>query len=143
MVMWPVPPPGRSPDAFERRGGEIGLRAVAAADERGGGPCHRGEQQRAETGQKSRRDPRGRQIPGHPVERDIGRPRIDAETNDAALFDLCREAHLFDRAIDNQISRLRKKVEADNRSPRLIKTVWGGGYTLAARVRRLASPDTP
>ncbi len=61
------------------------------------------------------------------------------------LLDLAhgREAHLFDRAIDNQISRLRKKVEADNRTPRLIKTVWGGGYTLAARVRRLASPDSP
>ncbi|MCG6120335.1 MAG: helix-turn-helix domain-containing protein, partial [Blastomonas sp.] len=47
------------------------------------------------------------------------------------------------RAIDNQISRLRKKVEVDNRSPKLIKTVWGGGYTLAAKVRRLANPDTP
>ncbi|MEZ5709330.1 MAG: response regulator [Blastomonas sp.] len=55
------------------------------------------------------------------------------------LLDLAhgREAHLFDRAIDNQVSRLRKKVEKDNRNPRLIKTVWGGGYTLAARVRQL------
>jgi len=55
------------------------------------------------------------------------------------LLDLAhgREAHLFDRAIDNQISRLRKKVETDNRNPRLIKTVWGGGYTLAAKVERL------
>ena len=35
------------------------------------------------------------------------------------LLDLAhgREAHLFDRAIDNQISRLRKKIEVDNRSP--------------------------
>jgi len=55
------------------------------------------------------------------------------------LLDLAqgREAHLFDRAIDNQISRLRKKIEADNRNPKLIKTVWGGGYTLAARVTRI------
>lgn len=61
------------------------------------------------------------------------------------LLDLVhgREAHLFDRAIDNQISRLRKKVEIDNRNPRLIKTVWGGGYTLAAKVRRLTGPDSP
>jgi len=47
-----------------------------------------------------------------------------------------REAHLFDRAVDNQISRLRRKIEADNRNPQLIQTVWGGGYMLAAEVRR-------
>lgn len=48
-----------------------------------------------------------------------------------------REANAFDRAIDNQISRLRRKVEPDHRNPTLIKTVWGGGYTLAADVTRL------
>ena len=48
-----------------------------------------------------------------------------------------REANAFDRAIDNQISRLRKKIEPDPRSPTLIKTVWGGGYTLSADVRKL------
>lgn len=47
-----------------------------------------------------------------------------------------REAHLFDRAVDNQVSRLRRKVEVDNRNPVLIQTVWGGGYMLAADVRR-------
>ncbi len=55
------------------------------------------------------------------------------------LLDLTqgREAAAFDRAIDNQVSRLRKKIEADPRNPQLIKTVWGGGYTLAAEVTRL------
>lgn len=55
------------------------------------------------------------------------------------LLDLTqgREAAAFDRAIDNQVSRLRKKIEADAKSPELIKTVWGGGYTLAAEVTRL------
>lgn len=47
-----------------------------------------------------------------------------------------REAHLFDRAVDNQISRLRRKIEVDSRNPQLIQTVWGGGYMLAAEVRR-------
>ena len=47
-----------------------------------------------------------------------------------------REAHLFDRAVDNQVSRLRRKIEADSRNPQLIQTVWGGGYMLAAEVRR-------
>ena len=50
-----------------------------------------------------------------------------------------REAHLFDRAVDNQVSRLRRKVEVDSRSPQLIQTVWGGGYMLAADVRRVAA----
>ena len=50
-----------------------------------------------------------------------------------------REAHLFDRAVDNQVSRLRRKIEADSRNPTLIQTVWGGGYMLAAEVRRVAA----
>ena len=49
-----------------------------------------------------------------------------------------REAHLFDRAVDNQVSRLRRKMETDSREPRLIQTVWGGGYRLASDVRRTA-----
>ena len=55
------------------------------------------------------------------------------------LLDLAygREANAFDRAIDNHISRLRRKIEADPKAPALIKTVWGGGYTLAADVTRL------
>lgn len=50
-----------------------------------------------------------------------------------------REAHLFDRAVDNQVSRLRRKMEEDSRDPKMIQTVWGGGYRLAADVRRLAA----
>lgn len=52
-----------------------------------------------------------------------------------------REAHLFDRAVDNQVSRLRRKIEMDSRSPQLIQTVWGGGYMLAADVKRIVQPD--
>jgi len=40
----------------------------------------------------------------------------------------------FDRSIDNQVSRLRKKIETDPRRPQLLKTVWGNGYILAAEV---------
>ena len=55
------------------------------------------------------------------------------------LLDLTkgREAGAFDRSIDNQVSRLRRKIEANPKEPALIKTVWGGGYTLAADVIRL------
>ncbi|GGD36277.1 response regulator [Croceicoccus pelagius] len=50
-----------------------------------------------------------------------------------------REAHLFDRSIDNAISRLRRKVEEDRTDPHLILTVRGGGYMLAADVSRVDS----
>ncbi|WP_375291487.1 response regulator [Qipengyuania sp.] len=52
-----------------------------------------------------------------------------------------REAHLFDRAVDNQVSRLRRKIEVDSRNPELIQTVRGGGYRLAADVARITRPD--
>ena len=42
-----------------------------------------------------------------------------------------------DRALDNQGTRLRRKIELDPKNPTVIKTVWGGGYTLAAEVTRL------
>jgi two-component system phosphate regulon response regulator OmpR len=39
-----------------------------------------------------------------------------------------REQGPFDRAIDVQISRLRKMVEPDPSTPRYLQTVWGFGY---------------
>ncbi|HEX8011791.1 MAG TPA: two-component system response regulator OmpR [Casimicrobiaceae bacterium] len=39
-----------------------------------------------------------------------------------------RDHDVFDRAIDVQISRLRKLVELDPSTPRYIQTVWGFGY---------------
>lgn len=46
------------------------------------------------------------------------------------LLDLSRgrSAIVFDRSIDIQVSRLRRKLRDDAKSPSLIKTVWGGGY---------------
>jgi len=41
---------------------------------------------------------------------------------------------LFDRAIDRQISRLRRKLADSALQPTLLQTVWGGGYRLAANV---------
>ncbi len=48
-----------------------------------------------------------------------------------------REAHAFDRAVDNQVSRLRGKIEVDRSDPQLIHTVRGGGYRFAADVARI------
>jgi len=49
-------------------------------------------------------------------------------------FMIARDAGPFDRAIDVQVSRLRQRLREDAREPRLIKTVRGAGYVLAAKV---------
>jgi len=61
--------------------------------------------------------------PGHVLSRD-------------QLLDLTqgREATPFDRSIDTQISRLRRKIEEDPKDPKIIKTVWGGGYVFTPKV---------
>ena len=47
-----------------------------------------------------------------------------------------RDAGPFDRSIDVQIGRLRRKIERDAAQPRLIQSVRGAGYMLATVVRR-------
>lgn len=56
------------------------------------------------------------------------------------LMDLTqgREATPFDRSIDVQISRLRRRLGDDPRQPEIIKTVRNEGYQLAASVTREA-----
>ena len=52
------------------------------------------------------------------------------------LLDLARgrAANAFDRSVDTQISRLRKKLELDPGDPKVIKTIWGGGYMFTPAV---------
>jgi two-component system OmpR family response regulator len=45
-----------------------------------------------------------------------------------------RDWQPFDRSIDLHISNLRRKIEADPTRPKIIKTVRGAGYVLAARI---------
>ena len=45
-----------------------------------------------------------------------------------------RDAAPFDRTIDVQVGRLRKKLEADPEDPQIIKSVRGAGYILVAPV---------
>lgn len=61
--------------------------------------------------------------PGHVLNRD-------------QLIDLTqgRESTPFDRSVDTQVSRLRKRIEVDPKDPQLIKTVWGGGYVFTPDV---------
>ena len=52
------------------------------------------------------------------------------------LLDLARgrSASALDRSIDTQVSRLRRKLEQDPSDPKIIKTVWGGGYIFTPTV---------
>lgn len=52
------------------------------------------------------------------------------------LMDLTtgRTSAPLDRTIDNQVSRLRRKIESDPLRPRLITTVRNGGYCFATEV---------
>jgi DNA-binding response OmpR family regulator len=43
------------------------------------------------------------------------------------------DADIFDRSVDMLVSRLRKKLDDDSRSPRFIKTVWRVGYQFVGK----------
>jgi DNA-binding response OmpR family regulator/tetratricopeptide (TPR) repeat protein len=54
-----------------------------------------------------------------------------------------RDAERFDRSIDMQIVRLRRKIEPDPKHPTLIVTVPGSGYRFAAKVRQAEAAALP
>jgi DNA-binding response OmpR family regulator len=55
-------------------------------------------------------------------------PRQPLAREKLTLLARGRDHEVFDRAIDVQVSRLRKLVEPDPANPRYIQTVWGFGY---------------
>lgn len=67
----------------------------------------------------------------------LARPRFVLSRDQLLDLTLGRAAHVFDRTIDNQISRLRRKIERDPAAPEIIVTVRGGGYSFAADVEHL------
>lgn len=46
-------------------------------------------------------------------------------------------SNVFDRAIDSRVSRLRRKIEPDPTTPKILRTVWGGGYMIACEVEQV------
>ena len=58
------------------------------------------------------------------------------------LLDLVsgREAGPFDRTIDVQVGRLRRKLREDPKNPSIIKTVRGGGYMFTVASETAAAP---
>ena len=68
----------------------------------------------------------------------LERPRFVLSRDQLLDLTAGRAASVFDRTIDNQISRLRRKIELDPSRPRIVTTVRGGGYCLASDVRELS-----
>jgi two-component system OmpR family response regulator len=64
----------------------------------------------------------------------VNRPRVVLTREQLLDLTSGRAADVFDRSIDNQVSRLRRKIEADPKNPVLVKTVWGGGYMFTADI---------
>ncbi|SMX21961.1 Transcriptional regulatory protein OmpR [Boseongicola aestuarii] len=48
----------------------------------------------------------------------------------------------LDRTIDNQVARLRKKIERNPAEPRIIKTIRGAGYSFTADILPVQSDDS-
>lgn len=67
----------------------------------------------------------------------LQRPKVVLSRDQLLDLSFDRGSEVFDRAVDTQVSRLRRKIEADPRMPKLIKTVWGGGYVFTAPVEKL------
>ena len=53
------------------------------------------------------------------------------------MFELTRESDYdsFDRAVDIQVGRLRKKLNDDPKDPQFIKTVRGVGYMFCGEIK--------
>jgi DNA-binding response OmpR family regulator len=58
----------------------------------------------------------------------VHHPRMPLAREKLMLLARGRDHEVFDRAIDVQVSRLRKLIEPDPSTPRYIQTVWGFGY---------------
>ncbi len=67
----------------------------------------------------------------------LERPRFVLSRDQLLDLTSGREAQMFDRTIDNQVSRLRRKIEPDAGRPTIITTVRGGGYSLNTDVVQL------
>src|SRR6185437_85590 len=65
----------------------------------------------------------------------VRRPHIVLTRDQLLDLTAGRAPQPFDRSIDNQVSRLRKKIEVDPRRPAVIKTVRRDGYVFATDVR--------
>lgn len=67
----------------------------------------------------------------------LERPRFVLSRDQLLDITSGRTADVFDRTIDNQVSRLRRKIEENPTHPLIIATIRAGGYSLATDVREV------
>lgn len=67
----------------------------------------------------------------------IERPGIVLDREQLLDLTAGREANPFDRSIDNQVSRLRRKIEHNPKHPAIIQTHRGGGYSFMPEISAL------
>jgi len=120
---------------LRRAGGEV----PEAAEE--GGALRRFEGWSLDTAKRELRAPDGTLVPLTAGEYDLLAAIVERPGRVLSrdqLLDLTRgrDAVPFDRSVDVQISRLRRKLEVDAKEPQIIKTVRGGGYVFACEVTR-------
>jgi len=70
----------------------------------------------------------------------VSHPRQPLAREKLMLLARGRDHEVFDRAIDVQVSRLRKLVEPDPANPRYIQTVWGVGFVYVPDDERASAP---
>jgi two-component system OmpR family response regulator len=96
---------------------------------------------RLDTASHVLRSPAGDEVPLTSGEYDLLKlfleyPQKVLSRNDIMTHIHGRDAGPFDRAIDVQIGRLRRKIEVGNTQPSLIRAIRGTGYMFAEQVRR-------
>jgi len=73
----------------------------------------------------------------------LGRPELILSRDQLLELSRLRSTDVYDRSIDVQILRLRRKIEADPGTPQLIKTARGAGYQFCASVTAVYSYAKP
>jgi two-component system OmpR family response regulator len=101
--------------------------------------CFTFEGWRFDTRRRELRNPQQQTIPLSTAEFHLLRVLVEHANrvlSRSQLLDLTQRTDnaTFDRSIDTQVSRLRKKLEIDPRRPSLLKTARGDGYLFAADV---------
>lgn len=114
------------------------LRRVGAHERAAGEDCLAFEGWSLDLVHRQLRDPQGVQVALSTMEFRLLRAFLQHPNQVLSRDNLLelgnRDSVAFDRSIDSQISRLRKKLELDPRRPTLLKTIWGDGYMLTAQV---------
>jgi DNA-binding response OmpR family regulator len=96
---------------------------------------------RLDTGSHILRDPGGAEVPLTTGEYELLKLFLEHPSRVMSRNDIMtrihgRDAGPFDRAIDVQIGRLRRKIETDPSQPSLLKAIRGTGYMFAEKVVR-------